>query len=164
MYRCRNVPSQSTAVQFSIKQAAMTNNTENKVRVAERPKISMFYKDESCETAWFTLRHIRKSKELRFKEGREWQLKGYGILLDGCYQNPIQEHLKAFVQLPGEDYLRGAESVLNEDLAKERHAMKSRALQAVVDHEIALKLEGGHSKEQIAAKHCRVSGNILGAP
>jgi hypothetical protein len=112
----------------------------------------MFYKVDSDDASWFPSRSIRKAKEHYFKEGKAWQVRGYGVLLEDCFQNPTQVHLNAFAQLPDEDNLRGAETYLCETLAKERHGMKSRVLQAVVDREIELKLDGSMTADELAAE------------
>ena len=119
-----------------------------KVRFADKPKVSMFYKDDSV--AWFSSRSIRKTKEQYFKEGKTWQQKGYEVLMEDFFQNPIQANLDAFTQLPDEDYLRGAETYLCDAVSRERHAMKSRTLQAVIDREIELKLEGKKTANEVA--------------
>lgn len=148
-----------TMVQSSITAPDRAAQIEGKKSVrfsGQPPKTVLFYKEDSC---WFDQDIFRRNKKACAEQGKAWQEKGYSILLEDVFESPSRERLDVYVQLPGNDYVRGMENYLSNDLKKERSAKKSLVIQSVIDREIQMKLEGIHSREQIAQELAVISLN-----
>ena len=122
-----------------------------KVRFARRPKVNIFYKHDNTEGClWFSKRDFRDTKKDLEEQGKQWRTKGYDILLKDVYKNGCREQLDIYVQLPGADYMRGAETWLCETLQQERTLARHRAVSTTIEKEIKLKSTLILSPEEIA--------------
>jgi hypothetical protein len=82
--------------------------------------------------------------------GKQWQAKGYDVLFKDVYTNGSREQLDIYVQLPGADYMRGAETWLCVSLHNERSVSRKRAVETTIQKEIQLKADSKRSPEDVA--------------
>ncbi|CAB9524739.1 expressed unknown protein [Seminavis robusta] len=146
----RNLVVGSSSLAFSTVRSR-TRSDKKKVRFACRPKTRIYYKHDNVDGClWFNKDDFRQNKKTLEEEGLQWQAKGYDILLKDSYSNPSREQLDTFVQLPGQDYMRGAEPWLCDSLYHQRTFARHRSVEAIIDKEIQLRQMGTKTPEEIA--------------
>jgi len=142
---CTNTTASTSSI------CSTSTNGSKKVRFNNKPKTAIFYKHTAtCEedSIWFTKEHYSRNKKSLSEQGKAWQEKGYGMLLNDVFHSGDRTPLDTFLQLPGQDFLRGAEPYLSDSLRKDRLQARKQAVHAVIDMEISLKLEGNLNQEE----------------
>jgi hypothetical protein len=109
----------------------------------------LFYTGDK-ETLWWSEEHFQHNIAKAEEDGKKWHAKGYGCLLEDVYADPEHEKdkLTTFAQLPGDDYMRGAEFWLCPHLRHERRERRRNLIQAVVAKDIEIKLLGVKSPQK----------------
>ncbi|CAB9512720.1 expressed unknown protein [Seminavis robusta] len=115
---------------------------------------------------WLSKELCHKNKEKCQRLGKTWQRRGYDVLLDASYQNPvkhIQSRLDSFVSL-GEDCVpRGIERFISAKHADERRYTKLRCVESVVDLGVYMRRQNSSIEEieselrDLSVEHSRPS-------
>lgn len=97
------------------------------------------------DSIWFTPDDYFEIKAQTRLDSKEWRRKGYGILLNETFENPVddaQEYLNAFCQLEDDLTRRGLERQLSRRHGEERSDLKDRARYCVLSHQRRLRRDG----------------------
>jgi hypothetical protein len=125
--------------------------TKKMVRFVDRPKVNFFYKHDNLDSClWFGKHHLRETTKELEEIGKQWQAKGYDVLFKDVYTNACRDQLDIYVQLPGADYMRGAETWLCDSLHNERSVTRKHAVETTIQKEIQLKADSKKSPEDVA--------------
>ena len=125
------------------------------VRFAEQNNQTFLFCTEAyTKDLWYKREDYKEWKQSSRTDARAWRQKGYGILLEDCFEQQasrnVQKYITAFAQLNDEDYLRGVERYLNKKHDMERTSAKQRAIQGVLVHQRRLQKRGDYAADELA--------------
>lgn len=137
----------------SCKKGVRFNDQQNQiVEVESFVTMSCSEEDNIVEKLWYQPWEQKEHKRAIKRDAREWRKTGLGILLRDAFVNPnpqqTQNCLNAFVQLAGDDYVRGIERHLSQQHDEQRVERKRCFVQDVVEQALYLQAHSNLSDDE----------------